>query len=477
MEIQRKGESEMRKLASLLLVFVLVFVLIACGKTNDPNSQTGGTSNGSSGGTSGGAAGGEVNLLLVSHAFVDALTPLIPEFEQETGIKVHYEVLAEGPAFEKLLADLSSGTGNYDLFMTSPINNWQYISGGWIEPLDDYINDPAKTPESWDIDDFVPGILNSGRWTGEPLKGVGEGKLWALPINYESYMLAYRPSLMKKYNLEVPQTYEELAAMVSELSKTELTDDNGQKIYPVVTRFDKYWDLTYLTFGTMLQSYGVELIDENGQIGIASPESIEATKLFIKMIQEGSPEGAGLFTWYEALQGFASGHYLFSLNEADGFAATYENESESQISDDVGYALTPLGPDSQRSASIWVWSMSMNAASKNKDAAWQFLQWVTSRDTMIKTHLAGNMNPVRASAWEDPDVAAMVNSWGETEGQYLSVMKQMSEVAGLKLPAHPEITRVLDIWAEAVQRAYYGSDTVENALKNAAKEIEKVLLN
>lgn len=454
----------MKKLTSLLLVFVLVFTLAGCGKNSESGAQTGG------------ASGEEINLLLVSHTFVDALTPLIPEFEENTGIKVKYEVLAEGPAFEKLLADLSSGTGNYDLFMTSPINNWQYIAAGWVEPLDDYINDPAKTPAEWDVDDFVPGILNSGRWNGENLGGVGEGQLWALPVNYESYMLAYRPSLLKKYNLEVPETYEELAAMVEELSQMDLTDENGQKIYPIVTRFDKYWDLTYLTFGTMLQSYGVELIDENGQIGIASPESIEATELFVKMIQEGSPEGAGLFTWYEALQGFASGQYLFSLNEADGFASTYENESQSQIADDVGYALTPLGPDGKRSASIWVWSMAMNAASKNKGAAWKFLQWVTSRDTMIKTHLAGNMNPVRASAWEDPEVAAMVNSWGETEGQYLSVVQEMAEVANLQLPAHPEITRVLDIWAEAVQQAYYGADTVENALKKAAAEIENVLL-
>lgn len=460
----------MKKQISLLAVAILMFTsLIGCAQKNPSNE----TSNGGNGG--GKTSGEEINLLLVSHTFVDALKPLIPEFEKETGIKVKYEVLAEGPAFEKLLADLSSNTGIYDVFMTSPINNWQYISGGWIEPLDEYIADKAKTPESWDFDDFVPGIVNSGRWTGEPLKGVGEGNLYALPINYESYNLAYRPSILKKYNLEVPKTYEDLGKMVTELSKTNMTDENGQKIYPIVTRFDKYWDLTYLTLGTMLQTYGVKLIDDNGEVAIDSPESIEATELFVKMIKEGSPEGAGLFTWYEALQGFASGQYLFSLNEADGFASTYENKEQSQVSDDVGYALTPEGPGGSRSASIWVWSMGMNSSSKQKDAAWKFMQWTTSREVMIKTHLSGNMNPVRTSAWEDPEVAAMVKGWGENEGQYLSVVQEMSKVAGLRLPAHPEITRFLDIWAEAVQKAYYGQDTVENALKDAADQIRRSL--
>jgi multiple sugar transport system substrate-binding protein len=281
---------------------------------------------------------------------------------------------------------------------------------------------------------------------------------------------------LKKYNLSVPTTYQELADQITRLKTAgSLSDDQGRAVYPLVTRFDKYWDLTYLTFGTMLQTYGVELVDASGNVAIDSPQSVKATELFIKMIQEGSPSGAGLFTWYEALQGFASGQYLYSFNEADGFASTYENPEQSQVSDDVGYALTPLGPAGERSASMWVWAMSINSASKHKDAAWKFLQWATSRETLNKTHLAGNMNPVRKSAWDDPEVSAMVKSWGETEGQYLDVMKKMAEVAELRLPAHPEITRILDVWAEAVQNAYFGQARVEDALKASANEIRAIL--
>ena len=55
-------------------------------------------------------SGSTINLLLISHPFVDALKPLLPEFTELTGIEVTYEELAEQPGFEKLLADLSSGT-------------------------------------------------------------------------------------------------------------------------------------------------------------------------------------------------------------------------------------------------------------------------------------------------------------------------------------------------------------------------------
>ena len=418
----------------------------------------------------------EVSLLLVSHTFVDSIMPLLPEFEEATGIKVVPEVLAEIPAMEKLMVDLSSGTGTYDLFMTSPMQNWQYVTGGWVLPLDDFIDNPEKTPPEWDFDDFVPGVVNALRWTGEPLRGVGEGQLWGLPINYESYMLAYRPSLLRKYGLSVPETYQELADQISYLNNLgALSDHDGQTIHPLITRFDMFWDLTYLTFGTMLLTYNVDLLDEDGNVAIDSPQSIEATEKFVQMIREGSPEGAGLFTWYEALQGFASGQFIYSFNEADGFASTYQNPQFSKISDDVGYAPTPLGPDGTRTASTWIWALSMNSASRRPDDAWQFLQWVTSAETLNRTHLAGNMNPVRYSAWENPDVAEMVFSWGEYPGQFLEVMREMADVAGIKLPAHPEITRILDIWAGAVQAAYFGVASVEDALTQAADEIRVIL--
>lgn len=417
--------------------------------------------------------GAELSLLLISHPFVDSLEPLIPEFEKETGIKVNLEVLAEQPGFEKILSDLSSGTGTYDLFMTDPLHNWQYASGGWLEPLDGYLDDPNLTDAvAYDVDDFFPGIWGAGKWNLEPMMGIGEGQLWAVPINYETYLLAYRPSILASQGVEIPKTYDDVLDAAIKLT---YVDEDGQEVYGVITRFDKYWDLPYLTFGTMLQSYGVEMIDEEGNLGICTPESIAATELFIDIISQGSPEGAGAFTWYEALQGFASGQYAMSLDEADLFAPVYENPEESQVSDDVGYALTPLGPDGGRLAGAWIWQMSMNSASENKEAAWQFLQWLTSKDTLVKTHLGGNMNPVRLSSWEDPDVSAMVEAWGETPGQYREVVSEMAKVAGIRFPPHPELTRWLDRWAEAIQQSYFDGGNVEENLCAAQADIEKMM--
>lgn len=412
--------------------------------------------------------GESVRLLLIEHPFVDSLEPLIPQFEEETGISVEVEVLNEQQGFDKLQADLSADVGNYDLFMTDPLHNWQYAAAGWLEPLDGYVENEAITQPGYDIGDFVPGILNAGRWNREPLTGLGEGELWALPVNFESYNLTYRPSIMDAAGVEVPQTYEELLDVT-----TTLADAVPEGTYPVVSRFDKYWDLPYLTFASMAQAYGVRLLDDEGRVGIATDASVEATDLFIEIIKAGSPQDASAFTWYEVLQGMASGRFAMAVNEADLFAATYENETESAIADDVGYALVPEGPEG-RFASAWIWQVAMASASQSKGAAWTFLQWLTSAETLLQTHLAGNMNPVRESAWDAPELVDLVETWGAEPGQYRTVLEETAAIAAIRFPPHPELTRALDIWAEAIQQSFFDGNTRQN-LEAARDEIAGIL--
>jgi multiple sugar transport system substrate-binding protein len=447
-----------------------VLTLAACGPATSPAPDTGAGKDLRQGESFDpkAFAGAELNVMLIEHPFVGSLKPLLPEFEQETGIKVNLEVLNEQQGFDKLQADLSSGAGNYDVFMTDPLHNWQYAAANWVEPLDGYLDNPAVTPDEYDVEDFVPGIFSAGRWNRELLSGLGEGELWALPINYESYNLTYRPSLLEKAGVEVPQTYDELLAAIPKLEASL-----GDNQHPVVTRFDKYWDLTYLTMGSMLQSYGVELLTPDGEVGIATDASVEATDKFIDIVKSGSPSDASAFTWYEVLQGMAGGRYALAMDEADLFSATYENPDESAISDDVGYALIPEGPEG-RKAGAWIWQVSMNANTDDKGAAWTFMQWLTSADTLLQTHLNGNMNPVRSSAWDDPELSKMVEQWGAEPGQYRDVVEATAEIAEIRYPPHPELTRALDIWAEAIQKSFFDGKTREH-LESARDEIARIL--
>ncbi len=54
---------------------------------------------------------------------------------------------------------------------------------------------------------------------------------------------------------------------------------------------------------------------------------------------------------------------------------------------------------------------------------------------MVETHLRGNMNPVRISAWQDPRLQEMVEPWGAEPGQYRKVeVEMLKNIAGLYFP-------------------------------------------
>ena len=113
--------------------------------------------------------GTSLKLLLNQHPYQQALVGELPKFEELTGIKVTYDVFPEQNYFDKVTIDLSAGAAStYDVFMTGAYMIWQYAPAGWMEPLEPYINDPAKTNPDYDFEDIFPDLRNSERWNLEP---------------------------------------------------------------------------------------------------------------------------------------------------------------------------------------------------------------------------------------------------------------------------------------------------------------------
>ena len=95
------------------------------------------------------AAGQSLTIGLNKHPFTESLLPLIPEFRKLTGINVEYLILPEAEYFTKLVADLSQQRGEFSVIMTGPVRNWQYVTPGWILPLDDFLKNTKLTDPAW----------------------------------------------------------------------------------------------------------------------------------------------------------------------------------------------------------------------------------------------------------------------------------------------------------------------------------------
>jgi multiple sugar transport system substrate-binding protein len=405
--------------------------------------------------------------ILVEHPYTDAMEPFFPEFEELTGITIKHEKLPETQFREKLLLALSTGAGTYDVFMTGYIDDFRYVGGGWIEPLDDYVADPGRTDPSWDFADFYESLIEVNRWNGEPGTGVGEGNLWALPVNEEGYSLFYRKDIFEAEGIEVPTDYDQLLAVAEQLHGKEF---EGQTLSGFVARGDRTWPTTTTGYGTVFWSWGAEVMDPEAWKSTVNSEAGVAATDYWGRLMKFAPEGVTGFTWYEAMQAFMSGTVAMFI-DADHMAGSFEDPEQSKVVGKVGYAIPPEGPGGIRT-NIWIWSLGLASQAKEKDAAWLFMQWATNKEILKSSAVKNNINPTRRSVATDPEILEYMAGWGDYAEVYQTLIEEYSRVL---VPALPEFAQIGDVWAKSVQEVVLGQKDAKTAMDEAAAEMDKVL--
>jgi len=131
---------------------------------------------------------------------------IIKDFEAEhTNIKIKQEVL-DNEQYKNKLKVLSSSNELPDVGVT-----W---AAGFLQP---YVEGNLFSP----VDDLLSGELNGKFVAGTTEAYAIDGKTYALPLEFNIAPIYYNKDIFAKYNLEVPQTYEQFQAVVKTLS------DNG----------------------------------------------------------------------------------------------------------------------------------------------------------------------------------------------------------------------------------------------------------
>jgi len=416
------------------------------------------------------AEGQSLTIGLNKHPFTESLLPLIPEFRRLTGINVDYLILPEAEYFTKLTADLSQQRGEFSVIMTGPMRNWQYVPPDWIVPLDQFLDNPKLTDKDWyKLGDFYPGLISANRWSGKIGGGVGEGPLYSIPVLSESYILAYRKDIFDQYGIKVPTTLEEMAEGARQVKKNAGIPGLVARGTPSVASIGT-------GYGSGLKSFTDgqwSEFDDKLNAMLHDPRAVKYTEMWVSMVRESGPPNWANMQWYDAMEAFTAGQ-AGMIADADFFAANYEDPNKSKVAGKVGYALLPAGPGGKPYAGLWTWALGINKATKNKDAAWLFVQWATSQRTLMNATLGyRNYNPSRASVTSDPRVQAVMGAWGG--GSYLSTVARNLETAKVMWVPQPERARAGDIWARALHEIYYQRLSAADALKKASNEIDKVL--
>ncbi|OXM84810.1 ABC transporter substrate-binding protein [Paenibacillus rigui] len=391
--------------------------------------------------------GKSITLVTANHPWGEAIKPLLPEFEAATGMKVNIQSFFEDQLTQKLTVQFTSGSATPDVFMYRPLQEGKlFFKNGWVQPLDDY----AKKDAAYDFNDFSKSAVGTA---------TVDGKLAGIPIITEQEILYYRKDLLQKAGISVPKTIDELVAAVKKLH------DPKNEMYGFVARGQRSPLVTQVS--SFLYSEGGDFL-KGDKATINTPEAVKAFTTYGTLLKDYGPPGVLNMSWPQAIGIFAQGKVAF-YTDANSIYQNATDKEKSKVADQVGFAPFPAGKDGSKPYNITSWGLAMNSKAANKDAAWEFIKWATSKDVVLKTQQKGNPG-ARASVWDKPE--------GTTgfPAELVPVIKESAK-GGVDhdRPTVISVGEARDAVGEIVQKVMAGDTNIQEVADKANQALQAII--
>ncbi|MEV8422463.1 extracellular solute-binding protein [Streptomyces niveus] len=362
---------------------------------------------------------------------------LAEDFEaKHKGVDVKYVNVPFGEAQNKFKNAAGSGSGAPDVIRSEVAWTPEFADLGYLAPLD-------GTPALKDEKDFVPQAAASTKY---------DGKTYAVPQVIDSLGIFYNKKLFKDAGVEVPKTIDELKTV----SKT-IKDKTG-KTGMYLRGDDAYWFLSFL-YGE-----GGDLVDAKGKtVTVDSPAGVKAMEVVKDLVDSGAAKTDATDGWENMQAAFKGGDVAMMINGPWAIADTYAGP---QFKDktNLGVAPVPAGSAGQ-GAPQGGHNLAVYAGSKNLDASYAFVEYMSSAESQAKITTELNLLPTRTSVYSQPDVAK-----NEIVGFFKPVVDKaierpwIPETGSLFAPLVTEYTKVLT-----------GQTTPEKGVKTTGDSYRKLL--
>ncbi len=387
---------------------------------------------------------------------------LVPEFNKAyPNIKVTIDATFGPEMLAKQMLDAVAPVPVYDIIF--PDDPWvpQLAEIGALVDL----KGPeiaAMTDPDYDWDDFNATPLAAGEW---------QGKQYAVPVRSNMLMMFYNRALYEKAGLPEPTpdlTWDEFFEQAPKLVQD--TDGDGQvDAWAVDTLFNRD-GLTPTVWQTIMNSYGVNLLDDEGKPAFNNETGVKALEMH-KRLLDYAPPGALAHGFTESLQAFRQGQVAVMFTWGSVYRATVTDANVSKLTNgEVGMQTLPVGSVSG-GAHRGIWSAGIASKSPNKEAAWTFLQWLTSKEgERTNSQLVGSF-PARNSTLAE----GARDKWQEAVFPALRHAYDTAAAGKMWRIRSPKSDATQAIQADEVSRFLSGSATAQEALSAAAEQIAEVL--
>lgn len=344
---------------------------------------------------------------------------------------------------QALVQQLARKTGSPDVFTQDVIWIAEFASAGWALPLDEYFG-AAKG-------DFFPGTIDACTF---------DGKLTALPWAIDSGMLFYRKDLLEEIGAKVPETWEELTAAASEIQKA------GKAKFGYLWQ-GKQAEVLVCNAVSVIGSNGGSILSPDGRSSmLADPKAVEAIQFLYDSINTSKISPDNVLSWDEepSRAPFTGGEAAFLRNWSYVYVLA-QDPAASKVKDKVGVAPLPHFPGARSAACLGGYQYGINANSKNREAAVEFLTWMASPETQLWYGLNMGLAPTRAAVFADETLKAAQ--------PFMSSLKDVFTGATPRpiTPRYPQVSLALQ---SGISRALV-TGKVKEELEAASAKIDAVV--
>ena len=243
------------------------------------------------------------------------------------------------------------------------------------------------------LDEEMPDFADvSGRLIDSAMStAVIDGHYYALALNTNSKIVFYNTAMLEAAGVAVPATMEEWADALRALSGENA---NGQQIWGWNEPALAGWNIC-----PFIWSFGGSLTDAEQTVAsgyVNGPATVKAVETFAALVQEGCITGFNSGD-IPMTDGFGTGRYAMMLE------GPWKSAELAGAYPDVAYGTAPIPAGEGGSISVLGGEDIAMFSTANKEAAWKFMQFMTSEFAETEMAKCGQI-PVSKAALESETV-------------------------------------------------------------------------
>ncbi|MET8726467.1 extracellular solute-binding protein [Streptomyces parvus] len=351
-------------------------------------------------------------------------------------VDVKYVNVPFGEAQNKFKNAAQAGDGAPDVIRSEVAWTPDFANLGYLAPLD-------GTAALKDQDDFLKQAVASTKY---------EDKTYAVPQVIDSMGIFYNKKMLKEAGVEAPANLDDLKTVAKKIK------DKTGKTGLYLRGDDPYYFLSFL-YGE-----GGDMVDAGSKsVTIDKPEGVKAFKTVKELVDDGTAKTDASDGWENMMQAFKNGDVAMMINGPWAVADTLTGK-EFTDKDNLGVAPVPAGSAAQ-GAPQGGHNLAVYAGSKNLEASYAFVEYMTSVDSQATAAGELNLLPTRTSAYAKKEA---VNS------EIVGFFKPVVETA-VERPWIPEGGSLFEPLRVEYTKVLTGQTTPEKAAKATGDSYRKLL--